>query len=247
MKKLTADLAGELVGEVVVEVAGKVAGELVGKEPRPESGLALALNAALNPKVNRVRHSIEDTQDRVLDKALDDALGRVLDRALDEALAEVLHPAPRVVKDPAQRLAVESSILRVLLWTRKKSSGTQLGRSDKRKIFIASCRLWAPLETRVELAIHRVVRGIRGEQLTFDDDNRDKLLTPDDLNGIVEFVEDLQKDWEKSEFIARNADVGINRLYVHLNRRVDWNYELYDLREKRTYCVRSAGIGIGMI
>ncbi|KAG8904412.1 hypothetical protein FRC01_008734 [Tulasnella sp. 417] len=178
-----------------------------------------------------------------LNEALDEALGG----ALDEALNKALDKARKVANDLAQCLQVESSILRIVLWVWKATSGTQLDHSEKRNIFTSSCQLWAPLETRVDFTINGIEWGINGERLTFDDGSRDKLLTSEDMDRIVEFAEDLQRDREQFEFIARNADVGINRLYVHFNRRVDWNYDLFDLREQRTLCSRSTVLRNGLI
>ncbi|KIO18150.1 hypothetical protein M407DRAFT_246554 [Tulasnella calospora MUT 4182] len=155
--------------------------------------------------------------------------------------------APILTSILAKRLQVESSIIRILLWACKSTSGTQLDQEDKRKIFISTCQLWSPLETRVDFTINGIEWGIKGERLTLNDDNQHKLLTSGDMRRIVEFAEDIQQDRNKSEFITHNADVGINRLYVHFNRRVDWKYELYDLREQRTSCSRLSFIADGMI
>ncbi|KIO20333.1 hypothetical protein M407DRAFT_245839, partial [Tulasnella calospora MUT 4182] len=146
----------------------------------------------------------------------------------------------------AKRLQVESSIIRILLWAYESTSSTQLDQEDKRKIFVSSCRLWSPKETRVDFTINGIEWGIKGERLTPNNDDRDKLLTSGDMRRIVEFAEDIQRDRNKSEFITHNADVGINRLYVHFNRRVDWEYDLYDLRERRTSCSRLSFIADGM-
>ncbi|KAG8915530.1 hypothetical protein FRC00_003277 [Tulasnella sp. 408] len=174
------------------------------------------------------------------------ALEAALEAVLDELPDKLRRQVSKLADDLAQRLQVEMSILRILLWV-WKTSGIQLDHSNKRNVFISSCRLWAPLETIVDFTINGIQWDINEERLTFDDRNRDKVLTSDDLNGIVEFVEDLQKDRGKSEFIARNADVGINRLCVHFNRRVEWDYDLYDLREQVTFCPRSGGRGLRMI
>ncbi|KAG8915976.1 hypothetical protein FRC00_002191 [Tulasnella sp. 408] len=186
-------------------------------------------------------------QGRTLGWALGQALSEVLADRMARLTGRLSRQVLKLAKDFGHRLQVESSILRILLWLWKRSSGYQLDHSHKREIFISSCRLWAPLETRVDFTINGIEWGINGERLTFNDENRDKLLTCDDLDGIVQFVEYLQKHREKSEFIARNADVGINRLYVHFNRQVDWNYDLYDLRAQRTFCPQSREKGLGMI
>lgn len=133
--------------------------------------------------------------------------------------------------------SVKSSIIRILLWVWQSSSDAEIDNEGLDAIFISSCRLWAPLEKQVASSSAGIL------------DARDKPLTTDDLNRIVEFVEYIQKqeNRETFDFIARNADVGINRLYVHLDRRVDWDYELYDLREQPTPCPRSGYIEDGML
>ncbi|KAG8899949.1 hypothetical protein FRC00_000466 [Tulasnella sp. 408] len=191
-----------------------------------------------------------DLDGLVLDGLDLDGLDRRLEglqRRLDGLQRRLDEHALKLAKDIAQRLQVEASILRMLLWVRKQPPGTQSDHSDKCKLFNSICSLWAPLETRVDFTINGIEWGINGERLTFDDGNRNKLLTSDDLNGIVEFVEELRKDVGKLEFIRRKVDVEINRLCAHFNRRVDWDYDLYDLREQRTFCPRSRGRGLGMI
>ncbi|KAG8931205.1 hypothetical protein FRC01_001718 [Tulasnella sp. 417] len=228
--ELAWEVAREVAGEVVWEVAGEALMRLVGKQTRalhsrvvfvPSSAPSPDLNDAvcrsLNNAVRRALNSaLEEGLDPAVNKAVDDALDEVLNNALGEVLDEALHKlldrAPMIVKDPAHRLGAELSILRVMLWVWKRSSGTQLDHSEKRRLFISSCRLWAPLETRVEFAIHGADRDVRDKRLTFDDDNRDKIFAQDYLNGIIAFVEEFQNGREKSEFIACNADVGINRL-----------------------------------
>ncbi|KAG8933162.1 hypothetical protein FRC01_010661 [Tulasnella sp. 417] len=152
-----------------------------------------------------------------------------------------------MAEDLAQRLQIDSSILRVVLWLWKRPSVIQLTESEKSKIFISSCQLWAPLEMRVDFTINGIEWGANGERLILSDQNRYKLLTSDNMSELIELVEDIQKYREKFAFIARSADVGINRLYAHFNRRVDWNYDLYDLREQRATCPRSVEKGLGII
>ncbi|KAG9043983.1 hypothetical protein FS837_008921 [Tulasnella sp. UAMH 9824] len=179
-----------------------------------------------------------------LDPQLDEELDRALNRALARALGAELDV---LAQNLVRRLKVESSIIRVLLWAWKWTSSTQLD-PDRRDVTISSCQLWAPLETIVDLIVNGVEWGAKGKGLTLEHDrNRGKLLSPEDLNGIVEFVEDLQKDAGKFVFIVRKADVEINRLCAHFNRRVDWDYDLYDFREQPAYCPRSAGKGLEMM
>ncbi|KAG8979382.1 hypothetical protein FRC05_008367 [Tulasnella sp. 425] len=145
---------------------------------------------------------------------------------------------PQLALMRASRLSVESCLIRILLRAWKRTPVAQLDRSASHKIFTSSCQLWARLEATVDLTKNGIKVGNTGELLA-GFDNQDELLTSNDLEMIVEFIEYLQKDREKSAFIVRNADVGINRLYVHLDRREDWDYELYSFREPRTLCSRS--------
>lgn len=133
--------------------------------------------------------------------------------------------------------SVKPCMIRILLWVWQNMSDAKIDDKGLEAIFISSCRLWAPLEEQVALS----TAGIFGAV--------DKPLTTNDLNRIIEFIEYIQKqkNREAFDFIARNADVGINRLYVHLDRRVDWNYQLYDLREQPTHCSRSTYIEDGML
>lgn len=133
--------------------------------------------------------------------------------------------------------SVKRRIVRMFLWVWQSRSDAGIDDEGLEAIFISSCRLWAPLEKQVASSSAGIF------------DARDKPLTTDDLNRIVEFVEYIQKqeNRETFDFIARNADAGINRLYVHLDRRVDWNYQLYDLREQPTYCSRSTYSEDGML
>ncbi|KIO22806.1 hypothetical protein M407DRAFT_27681, partial [Tulasnella calospora MUT 4182] len=251
---------GQALGqELSQELERELDEELDNELNRVLDGVLDGAHQVLERELKRAHRVPGQTLERELDGALDGALDEALEGVDDEVLHGVLAWALRRVQDLllhrarmasqhlAQRLKLESSIIRVLLWAWKRTSGTQPDHSDRRETFISSCRLWAPLETRVDFAINGIEWGVNGERLTFDDRNRDKLLTPDDLNGIVEFVEDLQKDMGKVEFIVRKADVEINRLCAHFNRRVDWNYDLYDLREPRTVCSRSTATEDGMI
>lgn len=137
----------------------------------------------------------------------------------------------------APALAPESclGLIRTLLRVWEMTPVTELDHSASRKIFTSSCQLWDPLEATVDLTTNGIKLANTGKLLAgLKDDNQDKLLTPNEFKMIVEFIKYLQKDTEKSAFIARNADVGINRLCVHLGRREDWDYKLYDFREPRS-------------
>ncbi|KAG8921935.1 hypothetical protein FRC01_014717, partial [Tulasnella sp. 417] len=237
-RELALELAVELAEDLAEELVGDPAGDLVGDLGRT---LAMTLARTLYSPLHRLLLSGE------LDETLGKAVDKAVDEALDGALDDLCDWAPRMANDLAQRLEVESSIVRILLWVWKRTCDTQPDNSSKQKIFLSSCRLWAPLEMRVDFSINGIEWGIKGERLTFDDGNRNKVLTPEDLDGIVGFVEDLQKDTEKSAFIVRNANVEINKLCAHFNRRVDWNYNLYDFREPHTLCSWSTIIENRMI
>ncbi|KAG8911194.1 hypothetical protein FRC00_006919, partial [Tulasnella sp. 408] len=131
------------------------------------------------------------------------------------------------------RLRGEWCIIRILLWVWKNTVDSQLDHSERQNIFISSCRLWTPLEAAVDSAIKSIQLGKKGEHGASDDRSEKNLPMSDDLSRVVEFAEYLQSNQENHKFIARNADVGINRLYVHFNRRASWDYVLYDLREQR--------------
>ncbi|KAG8961019.1 hypothetical protein FRC00_013540 [Tulasnella sp. 408] len=128
--------------------------------------------------------------------------------------------------------SVKPSIVKILLWIWKNVSEVSMSDQERRKIFLSSCRLWAPLEKQVELSRTGGVRR-RG-----DYDRDPKPLTPDDLKRITEFIDYIREDRDTSEFISRNADVGINRLYLPFDQGVDWTYELFDFCEPRRLCCR---------
>ncbi|KIO20337.1 hypothetical protein M407DRAFT_30022 [Tulasnella calospora MUT 4182] len=145
-------------------------------------------------------------------------------------------PLARVrLVDPALRLPIGSCIIRILLWVWECTSDSQLDESEKDEIFISSCRLWAPLEKEV---------GISTTERFHPDFHP---LMSNDLNKVVEFTDYIRTLKAKSAFIARNADVGINRLYSHLDQRIDWVYELFDLHNRCAPCCRSNHIEDGMM
>ncbi|KAG9045648.1 hypothetical protein FS837_005925 [Tulasnella sp. UAMH 9824] len=121
---------------------------------------------------------------------------------------------------------LKPSLIRILLWVWKNTSGTQLPLWDNDELLDSTRRLWAPWEEEVAFS------------KTGNAEYFDKPLTSSDLNGIVEFIEFVKKDRNNSAFISRNADVGINRLYVHLEQRAEWEYQLFDMREQRKQCSR---------
>ncbi|KAG8920815.1 hypothetical protein FRC01_000579, partial [Tulasnella sp. 417] len=214
-------LERELVQGLVQGLAQGLVQELV---------VATAVDATVDTVVDV---AVDMAVDAAVDAMVDTAMDAVVDTPVDAAVDNVMHQwVPEMIKDPAMHLQVESAILRTLQWVWKTAYGIQHDH-QKQRIFISSCQLWAPLEARLSFTVKDVEWGVNGERLTLHNGNRDKLLTSDNLNGIVELAEDLRRDRKKSEFIACNADVGINRLYVHFNRRVDWNYGLYDLREQQ--------------
>ncbi|KAG8919523.1 hypothetical protein FRC01_001247 [Tulasnella sp. 417] len=135
----------------------------------------------------------------------------------------------------------KACIIRMLLWIWRNHPDRNPWRWERREFFASSCRLWAPLEKEVSFS----KTGSFGDE--------DKPLTPDDLKGVAEFAQWVQtqnrepyynKDWElerikTSNFIVLGADVGINRLYAHFDRRVDWKYHLYDFHGEVPLCSRS--------
>ncbi|KAG8963874.1 hypothetical protein FRC00_004674 [Tulasnella sp. 408] len=131
----------------------------------------------------------------------------------------------------------------MLLWIWRNHRDRKPYVWDHRRLFTSSCRLWAPLEK--EVAFSKIE--------SFNEEDRP--LTPDDLKTVIEFaiwvqgetlsaIVDVDEDdepihLESSAFILHNADVGINRLYAHFDRRAEWKYHLYDFHEDRVSCSRS--------
>ncbi|KAG8938430.1 hypothetical protein FRC04_008650 [Tulasnella sp. 424] len=133
-----------------------------------------------------------------------------------------------------RRGQVKPNLIRVLLWVWKNTPDTSIDDKEKDAIFVSSCRLFPPLEKEVGLS----QRGEFAEDV--------EPLTSDDLNRIIEFIEYIMKGRESSALVTRNADVGINRLYVHFDKRADWEYELFDMREPRTLCPRFTYVEDGL-
>ncbi|KAG8915358.1 hypothetical protein FRC01_003691, partial [Tulasnella sp. 417] len=136
----------------------------------------------------------------------------------------------------------KACIIRMLLWIWRNHPGRNPDTSNRREFFASSCRLWAPLEKEV------------GFSKTGSFGDEDKPLTPDDLKGVAEFAEWVQTQTldrflndvfgddrriRTSNFIVPGADVGINRLYAHFDRRAKWNYHLYDFHGEVALCSRS--------
>ncbi|KAG8946750.1 hypothetical protein FRC04_011406 [Tulasnella sp. 424] len=153
-----------------------------------------------------------------------------------DALADIMLDNPQIPTPTfslPQRLGlVKPSLIRVLLWVWKNTS---VDDEEKDAIFASSCRLFAPLEKEVESSQRSEFREY------------DKPLTSDDLNRILEFIEYTIKGRKTSVLITHNADVGINRLYVHFDKRADWEYELFEMREPSTVCSRFTYIGDGLL
>ncbi|KAG8979372.1 hypothetical protein FRC05_008356 [Tulasnella sp. 425] len=120
--------------------------------------------------------------------------------------------------------SVKCCIVRILLWVWQSRSDAGIDDEGLEAIFISSCRLWAPLEKQV-------ASSIAG---TFGAD--DKPLTTDDLTRIVEFIDYVQKQENRKtfDFIARNADVGINR-FQRKKRSSDETVENENMEELKPY------------
>ncbi|KAG8923807.1 hypothetical protein FRC01_012309, partial [Tulasnella sp. 417] len=143
----------------------------------------------------------------------------------------------------------KACIIRMLLWRWRNHPGRDPEDWERSRFFASSCRLWAPLEKEVSFS----KTGSFGDE--------DKPLTSDDLKGVAEFAEWVQKQtvdqlstedyWtfkriQTSNFIVPGADVGINRLYAHFDRRAKWDYHLYDFHNKIPPCSRSIYTEDGM-
>ncbi|KAG8897591.1 hypothetical protein FRC00_004057 [Tulasnella sp. 408] len=132
--------------------------------------------------------------------------------------------------------SVGPSLIRILLWAYKRMRGSQISGTNKQQIFESSWRLWTPLAKEVASS---KTRGL-GESVGS--------FSPKDLDGITEFAQDIIQSHKKSAFIARNADVGINRLYAHFGRWADWEYELFDMSEQHAaLCSRVSYVESGLM
>ncbi|KAG9043653.1 hypothetical protein FS837_009299 [Tulasnella sp. UAMH 9824] len=130
--------------------------------------------------------------------------GQLLDHHFVAAVAQILmcDPVLFAFRPRVELESVKPSIMEILLWVWKNMSEVSMSSQERRKIFLSSCRLWAPLEKLVEFSkTGKVVR-------------HEKPLTTNDLKSIAEFIDYIREDRDNSEFISRNADVGINRLYL---------------------------------
>ncbi|KAG8912480.1 hypothetical protein FRC01_005082 [Tulasnella sp. 417] len=142
----------------------------------------------------------------------------------------------------------KACIIRMLLWIWRNHPYRNPSDWKRSEFLASSCRLWAPLEKEVGFS----TTGSFGDE--------DKPLTPDDLKGVAEFAQwvqtqTLDQDYIKdrefkrirtSNFIVSGADVGINRLYAHFDRRAEWDYHLYDFHKKIPPCSRSIYTEDGM-
>ncbi|KAG8896904.1 hypothetical protein FRC00_005080 [Tulasnella sp. 408] len=143
-------------------------------------------------------------------------------------------PEPPSVEDPTR--SIGPCLIRILLWAHKRMSESPITIRNKRQILESSCRLWAPLEREVASS---KTKGLEKSVGSF---------APKDLDGIAEFTQDIIQSHKSSAFIARNADVGINRLYAHLGRRADWEYELFDMRKQHAaLCSRAYYVENGLM
>ncbi|KAG8960810.1 hypothetical protein FRC05_006555, partial [Tulasnella sp. 425] len=161
---------------------------------------------------------------------------QILNHCFIDALADIMLDDLKIPSDFWwDEKPLKPSIIRILLWVWKNTPDTSIDDEEQDNIFVSSCRLFVPLEKEVGFSQ-------RGEFGGYD-----KPLTSDDLNRITEFIEYLMKGQRSSAFITRNADVGINRLYVHFDKRADWEYEQFDMREPSTLCYRSSYIEEGLL
>lgn len=146
-------------------------------------------------------------------------------QCLIDVVGDILLDGPKIPPTWQQRgTPIKPCLIRILLWVWENRPETPINRSQKDNMFVSSCRLLVPLEQEVAFSKSR----------EFEED--EKPLTPDDLNRIVEFIECIRQERNDSDFISRNADVDINRLYVHFGQQADWEYKLFEMREKRTLC-----------
>ncbi|KAG8910469.1 hypothetical protein FRC01_006324, partial [Tulasnella sp. 417] len=211
----------------VIQLINKYIDPLITSGPReakPES-IALSIEAVLG----LYRFINENHQLHDLPELQDSQPARVLYGHLIHVVADML------LDDSRSRISGQSwmkrtrpSLVRILLWVWKNTPEISRQEEQQIKVFSSSCRLWTPLEKVVDAA---------KESSSFEEPN--KPLGSEDLHGILEFIRYVKKTQNNSAFISRNADVGINRLYVHFGQRAEWEYEHFDLREQPKSCSRS--------
>ncbi|KAG8914302.1 hypothetical protein FRC00_014589 [Tulasnella sp. 408] len=160
----------------------------------------------------------------------------VHDRLID-AVADMLDDSDTQASTLWWMRQTRPCLIRVLLWLWKNMPEIQMKEKEQKKIFNTSCRLWAPLEKEVYLS----------KSGKFEEHERP--LRSDDMDKVHEFIQDIRNAGRNSDFISRNADVGINRLYDHFNRRAEWDYQLFGigLDEQLKPCSRSTYIRNGML
>lgn len=154
--------------------------------------------------------------------------GPLLDDRLVKTVADLIQEDLRPSMGEEISRSSRRSIIRVLLWVWKNTPVDQIHDFWEDKIFASTCLLWAPLEKEVDFQLE-----------TQGNCNQHKPLTPKEMSGIVEFIQFIKEDRESSAFISRNADVGINRIYVHFAQRADWEYELFEVGEQSEWCSRA--------
>ncbi|KAG8909616.1 hypothetical protein FRC01_006833, partial [Tulasnella sp. 417] len=171
----------------------------------------------------------------------------ILSAALMDTVADVLNGDLTPIKARDEKWEshriFKACIIRMLLQIWQNHPDQNLNYSERSKFFASSCRLWAPLEKEV------------GFSKTGGFGDEEKLLTSDDLKRVAEFTEWVQTQTldryfngvyghnrriRTFNFIVPGADVAINRLYAHFDRRAKWNYHLYDFHGEVALCSRSA-------
>ncbi|KAG8914849.1 hypothetical protein FRC01_003888 [Tulasnella sp. 417] len=176
--------------------------------------------------------------------------GDLIDTVVDVLLNDLTSLTSRNEKWKSRGRTFKACVIRILVWIWRNHPDRDPDAWTRGSFFTSSCRLWAPLEKEVKFS----------KTGSFRDEDRP--LTPDDLKGVAEFAQWVQtqtlsiyyytedgklKSIETSAFIVSGADVGINRLYAHFDRRGEWDYHLYEFHEEVESCSRSAYMEDGML
>ncbi|KAG8915509.1 hypothetical protein FRC00_003678 [Tulasnella sp. 408] len=231
--------------EGLAEVLWSYIGPLTASGSTDIELLRLAAEALLTFKTFLPSHSSRSATPATLSSSLIES-SNLIDLVVDVLLDGLASLAEEDEKWTSRGRTFKACVIRVFLWIwRNHPNRNPFYAEERRELFTSSCRLWAPLEKEVAFS----------KTGSFSSD--DKPLTPEDLKGVVEFTEWVQTESQreiwgdrevmKCSFITCNADVEINRLYAHFERRPDWEYRWYDLHEDSVSCSRSTYREDGML
>ncbi|KAG8900645.1 hypothetical protein FRC00_011937 [Tulasnella sp. 408] len=214
---LTTSGVGETKPEIVMLSVEAVLGLRTFIDYHPEPEEPEELDELDEPQELEGSHSAQIRHDRLID-----------------AVADMLDDSDTEASSQWWMRQTRPCLIRGLMWLWKNMPEIQLKKKEQQKILNSSCRLWAPLEREVYLSKSGEFEGY------------ERPLSSDDLDKVLEFIRNIKEARSNSKFISRDDDVVMNRLYDHLVRRAEREYQL-SLDEQRKPCSRSTYIDNGML